>query len=1077
MAERSQPRYNAVVIPHPLVTTATRSAADSSVTQAGPQPGNPAAQQDGEGVLKSSGTQAADAQLNVKCIRAGFPGRNKAGHAWQQDGDSTWRGQDQPHYITGIEFENYGTYAATQADPHIITLSDDQVLSTFNVTVAGDDRVYVRRRSAAGVQAAEVLAYSEANVSNQRAGAALLELPSGKVLLFHWTFLNLFNAMQISVEFSDDKGDTWATYAQNVLPATIGDTSTDTARPLRVAYNDGQILLMVWWQDESATAEDLLYQYASDDFGASFASIFQLDGATTADTAGFVDVIALPSGGFLVGFVSQDDLTAAVVRLGSAFESLQNTSKVSLNEVAAEITLNRYEAGGLALAITDTGTIYCTYYNPVNEDAPIEVSYDDGATWTLVGHNNARAWLTADAGAVIEHMSATWQRSRMIVTAKVAASGGAGADDSHMYVYLGGSSDITIPTEPIQGAGNVASFKTTWISIDLPTEWAGTWSKAGAGAFSTEALAAPGVLDLASAGTRYYTYAPTTTTAQGLIVHAQFSRQSGTPGFILYLEDGASDVSVGVTISDTTVFFDDIGGSSSIGTATQDAAGVAVADDTLYQFLCAISGTSATLWFRIADTGEDREWTQVGTTTSLTTAALVAADEARWGHVSGAADSEWQIFQIAEGTGIGTVAGLELAADTQTNPDDLIPAVIGSSPTYIDGGVKLKATDGPFVFEDDFQIATRYKRPWTNVLPTEKPSPRDKHRSTDTSDQVYAFDINTLAGETQDWPSDMLAIYLDECTAPAVTIDTETTPSNGWGSGNGGITYAADMMHSSITYTRNGSSVELVSSSAGDLYVEEDELVGCSFSFSATKIRTITRNTSGYLSSGTAKRPRLYFTTVDDSEPSSGSGGRIYFKRALIVIQLSGAQMSGVRVTLGKGSSNAPEEGYFEVGTLLIGSLHVLGWDTSQTRQITRSSNVRVDTAPDGRRRTKKLGPARESFALNWTEGIETTPSFNNADDYVLASDVASAESVGMRYELPRFLHGLQEHLDGPATPFVWVPNFVHLTTANNIIKGNNAKGIKYGRALGPLTLDTLLGTEEDTEIVRVAWGPFSEEK
>ncbi|KKM08570.1 hypothetical protein LCGC14_1723640, partial [marine sediment metagenome] len=87
---------------------------------------------------------------------------------------------------------------------------------------------------------------------------------------------------------------------------------------------------------------------------------------------------------------------------------------------------------------------------------------------------------------------------------------------------------------------------------------------------------------------------------------------------------------------------------------------------------------------------------------------------------------------------------------------------------------------------------------------------------------------------------------------------------------------------------------------------------------------------------------------------------------------------------------------------------------------------------------------------------------------FILGSDVASAEAVGTRFDAPMLFRGLQRHLDGPATPFVFIERLPHLTSPTNIFLKERASGATLVRMVGDLQLDTLLGTEGETEILRV---------
>lgn len=131
-----------------------------------------------------------------------------------------------------------------------------------------------------------------------------------------------------------------------------------------------------------------------------------------------------------------------------------------------------------------------------------------------------------------------------------------------------------------------------------------------------------------------------------------------------------------------------------------------------------------------------------------------------------------------------------------------------------------------------------------------------------------------------------------------------------------------------------------------------------------------------------------------------------------------------------------------------------------------------LTTGADGRRAARKNGPMRRTVALTWTEGVDETQYLAGTDDYIESSSIASAEVVAERHDVPKMLMGVWSYLDGPAKPVVYFPRLPKITASsaaiNNRFFWNQAGGAIYGRITGELNIQTLIGSEEDTEVLRI---------
>lgn len=1061
MAEYVQPTYRAVLVPHRQVKVANFDTDDNTITQAGPRPGVPRAQQDTEMTLASSGEQSAAGELRIKIQEAGHPGRDGAASLWQQLGDSDWRGWNLPLAIMGWESIDFTTVLNANQFPHIIRLSDDQAIMCYAERIAGapaQEHIRTRTMTAARVWGAEVAVYNEDTNGNEFLYPTVLQLPNDRILLFHWTTLSS-TAAQVMMRYSDDDGATWTLGSSAVLPLSVSYTNL---RRLRCAFSNDQILLIAHVQDSTKTRDDILYQFASDSFGANFSQVSVQTGANTSNSDGFPDIVTMASGDFLVMTVPQSTNRPVTKVLGSAYEDWTSITALEISSAdgSASQAGTLFDDGDQALVKDEDGTIYAFLRDPnVSNTGKAFVTIDNGISWSEItesGSPDTYWWNSSDAATYPQNFSCCYQRGRVLMAHNWAANPG-NEDDSLGVIQFGGYSTVTLPEFSGAFKGKFVGWQQTWLPFDLPGDIT-NWTLNETDGTGTEALT-NGVLDLHTdaAKVRNYSDGTTTTTAQGFIAMAIWSVDSGQQSLKLETDTGATnDFEIEVRLTTTTIELFDVNAGARVGSTAATSSGVK------QQILVAIQDANATLWFRTWTTDEDQEWTEVATTSTLQDDGGGGTPQIVFGKINaGVSAGEWLSVNYIEGALLAS--GFVDLASGQTNPDDLVARFVSALPVYQDDGVKINALSGPGFHEDDFNIDTRYDFPIENVHWQDAPSPQDMWRSTGTSAEVITY--ITDANDASDWPSDLLGIYIDNANFSQITVKTEATPGAGFST-----TLMTASMKTAVSYGRNGNSVEWIAvDNNSQFYVEDDEYVGCDFMFSATKIREISRNTNGLVSTTQARIPRVYMDDIDDSEPAGVTTGQIINKRALIVIQLAGAQFSGLQITLGTaGSTPAPSAGFIKASTIMIGSVYILGQDPSHNRSVGRIPNVTVSTDPAGRRKTRKRGPARQTFSVNYTEGVETSPVFDATADFILGSDVGSAEAVGTRFDAPMLFRGLQRHLDGPATPFVWIPRLPHLTSATNIFLKERAGEATLVRMIGPLQLDTLLGTEGETEILRI---------
>lgn len=1060
---------------------------NSTFTQYGPQVGAPVAQQDTEMVLESSGSQSASQTLQVFAGKGGFAGRDNlsAGFYWKQLADTKYRGYDPPQAMFGIEAPNWNAFASVRAQrgtrfPNGVVTPEGRVVAVTcdNNGSTASVASYTRSPSL-WTWTGNGSLHSETNDGTHELHPCVCILPNGRVLCFFWTYDAVSQEAQVRMEYSDDNGANWALGSKYTLPEPL-DTSTYVVEGMRVAYNNGQICLIFI---TSGTNE--YRQYASDSLGADFTHV-----ETTAlgSTGANVDVCALPGG---TGFILSDDTqtvisTYAFMVIGSAFQ-LASTG------TGAEPAGSFSAVDGCQFCVDDNGTIYAYGLFRANEFLSVAASYDGGITWTVLGDEfaYASAISTYSNGHYPDRYSVVFTRGKVLVLHNFESTGGTYGgdyDNSFLVSHHGGYTTLTMPAQSLlDNDTRLSHWVYDWVCYNLPGDM--VWTAAGVAAGETP-NASGGImfLDLSTAAGDSRTFSENVAggvdvdLAHGMGCTAIFSCQDDTgsyPAIQIEIDDTSDEFQVEVRLDGTNLILYDVNGAGQI-------ASVAIDPDTYYQvhfWLKSADGNTGECYceYREWNLDEDREWLLLGESTTVVRGAAGPAQSYSilWGHIAaGAAQSQWVQVSFTKGQEVG----LQLA-EGQDNPGGLALRRISSSPTYIDDGVCLIATDGPAFADEEWRISTRYEFPWQNVLPTKAPSPNTVWRSSGLTDQDFVFDMGGIAAEGEDWENDLFAFAVLNTNASKISAAYETTPGGGWNN----LTVSA--MSATCSYTRAGKSVEITRHTIlDDFQVTENELEGCHIVFDiagARDVRVISRNTYGYVgdtADGTHKRPRLYCDgpvgAIDGTEGTSGTC-EVYFKNAVFFQSLRGIQIATLRIRLEAFWFNPPS-GYLQAGIIMFGPGYFFGWQPSQTRGRSFRPNVELTTGPDGRRTARKKGPRRRVVDLSWTEGVDESNYLAGEDDYIESSTIANAEVVAERHDVPNMLMGMWDYLDGPRTPVIYCPKIPKITSSSSTLANrffwNQMGGAIYGRIVGDLELQTLIGSEESTEVIRVGGLTVEEE-
>ena len=1112
--------FRGLLIPDPRLSSIW--SAESSFTQADPQPGIPSAQGNYELCLTSSGIQGADGQLRVRSQKPGHPGKSGPGaFVWKNQGDGNWRGWDVPNTITNYQSIVWtdGTGSTVSAlYPDVVTLDDQTIVIAYHKQTSSAHQLVVQTMSpSSNTFGTAVVVYSQTSAPAAAIGGSywpcLLKLPGNRLILYYQA-IESGNGLIRAYE-STDSGASWSLASPSVLDAPIPVSTTGGSGRtdyhmygLRAMYGGGQVLLMVntFSNNTDNTNRGLYTQYASDSAGLTFSQVevgpYTTGTSTTiAEDMSTFDIV-YQGGAFLI--TSSDSRTGggyriSISKIGSSFQKITSAS-TSQSELLNFGTLGGgTDSRGIASCVSDNGTIYihaCGIDDTSDAYGCVFVSMDDGDTIVDLGKSGIipnsgtkfgpkGLWFNAGAvGTTIPNrIQTSFARGRVVMLCNHTADPG-NEDNSLTFIALGGSSTVTMPL--VDGYYNnegMGGFSETWLPFDLPGD-TGTWTATTAGT-SSQSLSS-GRLALSSAAAGVVKYSSDLTSAvynYGYIVRASLICESGDLAYNavqirLRLADGADDYDVSVRFSAAGFRVYDNNGSSQVGSDV----GLTMTNE--HEFIIAMLGGSTgnsdgkiQVWYRPKNSSSDRSWVKSTSGSALTVVTSPSADSSSnisWGHFNSSSlvptmTSKWTEFHVCRGDSAGSDNIV-----SQTNPGGLWskPYAPSGYRAYVNGGTFITAHDGPARLSDEYNIDTRYGYAVDRIFFSENQTPRVKWRSTNVTENTIALALdNTLLGaDDSKMGNDVIALTL-------LGINWKTGVLQGYDSGSTSWQTIANIDSASglgsLDWSRDGNTVSPGSSAASTIFLHTNEFEGGTFGLqdgSGTNLRRIKTNTSGEwdgTAATTTKTPQIMLEGVAGSDRSSGVLGYIMAPNVTVVAKLNGSKYAGYRIKI---DAQSTVDGYFTVGTAILGWVEAFGRQYSRGRIIETTANTSVVARTDGTSTSTNFGPSQRRVQFAWTDGVDVSSVQGSTPDpdYIKGHSAGGALPIATPGETPYQIEGLVNMLDGPDKAVVYLPS---INKGANPVVLNRRHQFVAGRIESPARLENVVGDEDvdPGEVFRVA--------
>lgn len=1052
--------------------------AQSTYTEASPRPGRPVPARDTEALLLAEGAQADGTVLDILAVDGGPVGRDPraAGLAWKNssDGANLYRGREIPATFSAWEVLDWQT-GAGMSNPHAVTLRHDSYRDRVVVVAqeAPNASIVSWYRGTDGTLSSKVTIH-DGSTLGKGLHPCLVEC-GDRLFCLHWArgVGTASERFYVRVQMSLDGGATWETVRQRASTlATVQESNTYSgsafqlyeAGRLRAAYLDGQVLVMGHLQRQIATtdteAADVHVQWASSNLATKLERVELTSVAAKADgtSGGPMDVV-VAGGAFVVSWVQPDGVWYTA-RTASAYQAISalNQKTVAVVSGLAELATSpeRISDADIATVVDDVGLLwgYGRAASTAGNDTQIThviYSSDDGVSWDEVGSSDdvpgsgtTPLWCVGrtagahDADAYVEGFAACWQRGRAVLVHGWNADTGTN-DNSLALAYLGGYHDLTIA--PINDAAELVD-RHPWARTFLPIEraqdttfWTATSSGVVSNSLQSKGAEILSSGDGASTG-RLYVSATEGTTGDTLMV-ATFAAQGSNSGassttdraaFTFRVDDGTRGLELGIYLSATAFgVYDRVA-------AVQKAHITGLANEVREWRIGIYSDESNTVrrcrvWYRSWDTSEDRTWTFVGAYSLADDGGTVGSNRVQFGcFTSGIPQADLEVYHgphwtVGDFAASTCLAGSAYTWDTWAaatdNPDHLSLTPMSSLPVYLSGGVSVRAVDGPAMASDSWTLSPTYEYPIERIWPSYARSSRTRWRSVDDTAQVtvaLSVDPDLLGTVDSAVGAPLLGLYLGGINWRTGKLQRYTGAA--WVDV---FTIDAATAFGTLSCTRTGATI--VPASDTTKQMAGQELIGWDYREIGPVgvVRRIKANKGGRWATGTTAGPRarLMLDKVDDTEATSTDAVLSARNVCLVFEHPAATAVSGWRLVI---DAQDTVEGYFEVGSMMLGPVWVSGQPSDWGRRLEQVLGTAYRRQQDGTVQASHRAPGGLSVEVAWTGGVDSTQFHDGTAEptYIETTSTSGIEGpstwAATVYDLQHELAALGSH------PLVYLP-------------------------------------------------------
>ena len=1059
--DRSPNYLRGFILPFQQFTNNNLWAAQSTLTQGTGRAGIPSSTKTTSLSLTAKGTQ--DKDVDIKTERAGHIS-DHAGFVWKETTETDYLGADVPTMVSDISVavSNGGSALLQYISRDAIRLASGKIINVSEKITATLNSIAITIIDIDGSSSSSTIHNADVStLGGQKRFPCICLMPDESLLVAYWITNNLEDTANIEVQRSTDDGSNWSKVSSRAIPEDISTANTfgsgnagyDLDR-LTMASNSSQVLLFAGLlvHDTGKANGNVIYQYASTSEGMKFNLIAQTS-ETTGGLFYYPDIVQY-NDSFIISWISSQD-SIAFTRLSNAFENINTKlGTTAANTLSTDFTVTTVVTTGAQTRNTDgnksmwhdsDGRIYLAYVESGTHrrmhgafsDLQGVAFPDYGKEWTEWGekggsktprmlHFNPPAATGAGGVTNISGVSGTGSQQ---IFCQFDPAGTNNYKDSIFLLSMGGYTTVNYPALVEYPLDQNRGYSTLdWLPIDKP-EQASVWTKNTSGA-PADTLTTKLALACASAETISYSRSISDKTA-GIVIHCQTSNITGgsvTRGNGIQVqiqEQGSTDtIKVEVIIGATSIYVYDV--HAGYGSALASATGLSLTTTDILMYVDN-AGNKVEVYY--AEGQNPRKYSKLSG--NLTTNANTTQN-IEWGQISSSGTSrsaDWHLFSYST----GDTAGLGIT-------DQLIAKNYSPQGFYtpIDAGLKISTIDGPAREGDEYSIVSRFDTPADRMLYSIASSREVTWKSTaittdpDTNSPAqekiaWVLDSNLLGTDSKP-VSDSLGIHLANINFREVTI--EKYSSSSW-STIGTFSNAFD--YQSFNFSRVGNSI--VNTDGTGAFLNLNEAQGWRILLDngsgTTLVRKIATNSEGVLAATSSKKAVLQLEDAKSGDPTSAPAYLI--PTSLTILLHNIGSIAALRITI---PSQRTREGYFQIGTMVMGPLFVPAGQYSRGRTINFEADISETEGTNGILRSARTGAGGRTVRIAWTEGVDISALYEaSADpDYWKASTAGAAvAAVG---SAPMSILGLLQYIGGSVEALVYLPSISHGAATTQILNG-----------------------------------------
>ena len=1107
MSDHTQDHYRGLILRDDRFSAANVTISPTA-QQAGPVVGEPTVTA-GHGYmdLEATGTTPADKVYQVRCVKPGnAKGTTTGGRfAWKNKADPTtsWRDWHPVSFITSSKIWAVHSPTITGSIwPHAITSKDGYVHVVYAVSDSGGttDGIFVKTLDPATDVWTTVNLGTQAISSSYAAAApcTILELPTGRLLVLSGGT----GYGTIDTFYSDDRGATWAraqaqtTTDEESFGIKVPDqpiTTNSTTVHYQAVYHNGYITLVRETIHQPSGANHEIDHYVSEDFGVSwrFVERFQPDNTSLVGSGTSLENVYNPClvvdelGGVLMLYSTASianivKYTRKSTPYAKFAENAEFDTRIGTFHPAGAGAMGNFTAcvdqegylcvahqgaalGGSPIA-NGRGLAYCSRYDLRNPGVLIDDDRSQGSAFYGLSDSGIsdQQWplLSVEPrnGSLLKRSRSTMTPHKdglMLITGtfstEEAGQGSSPGYGPDLQLQLGGYSNYG-------RYGGVGS--SVYLPSDTPDNIAAgssrlTATSTGSTTFSINASG----MQMASSATQHFFTRPTA--SGGIYARCKVTTAASVTGTDIVgnyasISQGGVELRLG---KDRAQVFDV--GSGYPGTAL--SAIVTLSNVERDWFVTFKNGTSNdTGWVMYKSPG-DQVWTPIEMANNMA-APGSSSIHPYFGHQKvGTVTSIWQSVQFVEGIHNDTDEW-QLA---NYHPVYLYGRPFSLASIYLDAGWSIESKGSAAFVADEWEAGTEYEHPIKVIHPEIAASPRVDWRST-SDDAEVTIEWNLNSGVATRPLSSAIGLHLNE-------INFKTAYLEGYNGSSwisiGTVNTTAD--YTGLQYALTGNIVRPggTATYSAKRYVGLEELRGSYAVFNpgsgSESIHAINHNSQGSYSavSGTAHAKSAELEVAGDVSAVSATGTlEIREKQATLIAYEAAAAYQKYRLRI---PVQDTAEGYFKIGSCLLGPLLVFGQDYSWGRTVAMTANQEITTGRAGDRLVEELAPVRRQVQFAWTEAWDALPIGGDSPTSFDHLTIGSSTGVAVRSD-PTIMAGALLRQRGAKEPTVYLPRIPHMVpnTFTAMVLGQDRH--IYGRIVSPVTQQTVLGDEGTNEAIVV---------